>query len=293
MWLRLKCSWSSNSLYLKTEHPEMLQLILWTSLTWLSQSACFTKHFSHCGHPTFLCLLFTCMLHSATLLKCLSQYLHFTWRSWQSTSIVSGCSVTWLSVTTGSGVTAGCSRSIWSRSISSFTRYCWHTLHLLCNKSKCLSKSQGNMNDLLHILHRLNSALWYLVMWLCLCLLLLKKWLHASHSLSYSPVRTSEPFTSSTSTWGSLLPARTLGSFGLGSSSGVGGLGGGSLWSPFSLDGSCWGVPTSLGSGSSGSWLPWSPTSTEVPRELISCLVSLWSSSLYSAEKRKKQMLQP
>ena len=81
MWLHLKCSWSSDSLYLKTEHPEILQLILWTSLTWLSQSACFTKHFSHCGHPTFLCLLFTCMLHLATFLKCLSQYLHFTWRS--------------------------------------------------------------------------------------------------------------------------------------------------------------------------------------------------------------------
>ena len=34
------------------------------------------------------------------------------------------------------------------------------------------------------------------------------------------------------------------------------------------------------------------PTSTEVPRELISCLAHLWSTSLYSAEKRKKQMLQ-
>ena len=37
-------------------------------------------------------------------------------------------------------------------------------LALLCSESKCLSKSQGNMNDLVHILHCLNSALWYLVM---------------------------------------------------------------------------------------------------------------------------------
>ena len=154
-------------------------------------------------------------------------------------------------------------------------------------------KIRGNMNDLLHILHPLNSALWYLVTWLHLYMLLLKKWLHASHSLSYSPVRTSEPFTLSTSTWGSLLPAGTLGSFQLGSFSGVGGFSSWSPWSPFYLDGSCWGVPTSPGSGSSGGWLPWLPTSTEVPRELISCSASLWSSSLYSAEKRKKRMLQP
>ena len=33
------------------------------------------------------------------------------------------------------------------------------------------------------------------------------------------------------------------------------------------------------------------PTSTEVPRELISCTAHLWSTSLYSAEKHKKQML--
>ena len=101
-------------------------------------------------------------------------------------------------------------------------------------------------------------------------MLLLKKWLHASHSLSYSPFRISKPFTSSTSTWGSILPAGTLGSFGLGSFSGVGGFGGWLLWSPFSLDGSCWGVPTSPDSGSSGGWSPWLPTSTKVPRELIS-----------------------
>ena len=78
LWSYLKCSWSSISLYLKTEHPELLQTILWTSLKWLSQSACFTKCFSHWGHLTLLCLLFTCMLHSAMFLKYLSQYLHFT-----------------------------------------------------------------------------------------------------------------------------------------------------------------------------------------------------------------------
>ena len=177
----------------------MLQTNLWTSLTWFSQSACFTKCFSHWGHLTLLCLLFTCMLHSAIFLKYPSQYLYFTW--W-SVYRVTGSSVTCSSVMTGSGVTVGCSRSMWSRSISSFARYCWHTLHLLCCESKCLSKSQGNMNSLIHILHHLNSALWYLVMWLCLYMLLLKKWLHASHSLSYSPVWTSKPFTSSTSTCG-------------------------------------------------------------------------------------------
>ena len=251
------------------------------------------KTFFALGHLTLLCLLLTCMLHSATFLKCLSQCLHFTWQSWRSASSIARSSGTWLSVTTGSGVTVECSRSMWSRSISSFTRYCWHTLHLLCNESKCLSKSQGNMNSLTHILHHLNSALWYLVMWLYLYMLLLKKWLHASHSLSYSSVWTSKPFTSSTSTWGSLLPAGTLGSFGLGSFSSVGGFSGWSHWSPFSLDGSCWGIPTSPDSGGSGGWSPWSPTSTEVPRELISCSASLWSSSLYSAEKCKKQMLQP
>ena len=69
LWSYLKCSWSSISLYLKTEHPEMLQTNLCTSLTWLSQSACFTKRLSHWGHLTFLCLLFTCMLHSAIFLK--------------------------------------------------------------------------------------------------------------------------------------------------------------------------------------------------------------------------------
>ena len=129
-------------------------------------------------------------------------------------------------------------------------------------------------------------------MWLCLYMLLLKKWLHPSHSLSYSPVWTSEPFTSSTSTWGSLLPAGTLATFELGSFSGVGSFSGWLPWSPFSLDGSCWGIPMSPGSGSSGGQSPWSPTSTEVSRELILCLASLLSSSLYSAEKRKKQMLQ-
>ena len=30
LWSYLKCSWSSVSLYLKTEHPEMLQTNLWT-----------------------------------------------------------------------------------------------------------------------------------------------------------------------------------------------------------------------------------------------------------------------
>ena len=187
----------------------------------------------------------------------------------------------------------GCLRSMWSWSISSSTRYCWHTLYLLCCESKCPSKSQGNINSLIHILHHLNSALWYLVTWLHLYMLLLKKWLHASHSLSYSPVQTSKPFTSSTSTWGSLLPAGTLGSFELGSFSGVGSFGGWLPWLPFSLVGSWWGIPPSPGSGGSGGWSPWSPTSTEVPRELISCSASLWSSSLYSAEKRKKQILQP
>ena len=225
-------------------------------------------------------------------LKCLSQNLHFTWWSWWSASSVTGSSVTWSSVTTSSGVTLGCLRSMWSRSISSFTRYCWHTLHLLCSESKCLSKSQGNMNSLIHISHHLNSALCYLVMWLCLYMLLLKKWLHNSHSLSYSSVQTSKPFTSCTSTWGSLLPAGTLGSFELGSFSGVGGFGGWSPWSPFSL-GVSWGrIPMFPGPGGSGHWLPWSLASTEAPRELILCSARLWSSSLYSAEKRKKQMLQ-
>ena len=60
-WWCLICSCSSNSLYLKTEHTFKLQANLCTSLKWLSQSTCFTKHFSHLGHATFLCLLFTCM----------------------------------------------------------------------------------------------------------------------------------------------------------------------------------------------------------------------------------------
>ena len=207
------------------------------------------KMLLHWGHLTLLCFLFMCMLHSATFLKYLSQYLHFTWQSL----------VTCSSAMTGSTVTVGCLRSMWSWSIFLSTRYCWHTLHLLCCESKYISKSQGNRNSLIHILHHLNSALWYLVMWLCLYMLLLKKWLHASHSLSYSPVWTFEPFTSSTSTWGSLLPASTMGSFELASFSGVGSFSGWSPWSPwlpFSLVGSSWETPMSPGSGGSGGWSP-------------------------------------
>ena len=89
-WWSLMCLCSSSSLYLETEHLFRLQANLCTSLKWLSLSACFTKCYSHSGRTTFLCLLFMCMLHLATLEKCLSQCLHFTWQSWQLVSMVTG-----------------------------------------------------------------------------------------------------------------------------------------------------------------------------------------------------------
>ena len=58
---------------LEKTSPQVVQVNLWTSLTWFSQSVCFTKCFSHCGHLTLLCLLFTCMLHLAAFWKSLSQ----------------------------------------------------------------------------------------------------------------------------------------------------------------------------------------------------------------------------
>ena len=213
-----------------------------------------------------------CMLHLAMVPEYLLQYLHFTLWSWWLVSRVTKSMVTCASVLTCSSVTVGCSSSMWSWSISSFNSYRWHTLHFLCWESKCLSKSQGNMNHLLHMLNCLNSVLWYLVTWLRLYMLLLKKRWHASHSLSYSSVQTFEPFTSSTSTWGSLLPAGTLGSFDPGSSCGVGSSGAWSPWSCSSLVGStCWVAPMFSGCSGSSTWSPWSPASTEAPRELILC----------------------
>ena len=153
------CSCSSNLLYLETEDPFKLQANLCTSLKWLSQSACFTKHFLHLGHATFLCLLCMCMLHSATLEKCLSQYLHFTWRSWRLVSRVTGSGVTCGSASTCVSGTVGCSSSLCSRRCSSSFRYNWHSSHFLCKLSRWLLKSQGNMNLLLHILHSFRSFL--------------------------------------------------------------------------------------------------------------------------------------
>ena len=162
---------------------------------------------------TFLCFLFMCMLHLAILEKCLSQYLHLTWWSWWLVS-----KVTWSRDTCGSAwtcvsVTMGCSISLCSQSCSSSFRYSWHSSHFLCKLSRWLLKSQGNMNPLLHILHNFKSFLWYLIKWLCLYGLLLKKWWQASHSLLCSSVQTSEPFTSSNSTCWPIPPVGTSGSF--------------------------------------------------------------------------------